>query len=264
VTACAPAPGPWFPVRPDPAAAVRLYCFPFAGGGVPAFQAWRELLPAAIDCVPVRLPGRETRLREPAATRVEPLVEALTEVAAEALEPPYALYGHSMGALVAFELARSLRRAGHEPPLGLIVSGRPAPHVPMPGRSIHSVSDDELIRELRALGGLPDVFAANPALLAFFLPLLRADLAVNEAYEHRPEPPLDIPLTALAGAADPRVRAGDVSAWGRHTTGDYRFQVLVGGHFFPFDDPAPTLRVIASRIDGWRIDNNPRIDTVAG
>ena len=251
MTTCAAAAERWFPVVPDPAAAVRLYCFPYAGGGPQAFQAWRGLLPAEVACVPVRLPGRETRLGEPPFTRLGPLVASLVAALEEGLEPPYALYGHSMGAIVAFELARALRRAGAEPPLGLIVSGRPAPLLRCADRRIHTLSDADLARELRALGGLPDAIAAHPELIAFFLPLLRADLEVNEDYVHDEEPPLDCPLTALAGAGDPRVRVEDVAAWRPHTTAAFRFERIAGGHFFPFEAPARTLSLVAAELARW-------------
>lgn len=251
MTTCASPPDLWFPVDPDPAASVRLYSFPHAGAGVHVYQSWRSLLPERVACVPVRLPGRETRLGEPPLTQLEPLVELLADALARVLEPPYALYGHSMGAIVAFELARSLRRLGVEPPLGLIVSGRPAPDVVPPRPGMHTLPDDELTSQLRSLGGLPDAVASSHDLLAFFLPLLRADLAVNEAYEHRVEAPLARPITALGGAADPRVSLEEVAAWRLHTAAAFRFEVMPGGHFFPFEAAGRVLPLVVRQLDEW-------------
>jgi surfactin synthase thioesterase subunit len=255
----ATAPDAWLPLPPDPAAEVRLYCFPYAGGGVQAFHDWRVTTPQWISCLPVRLPGREARLGEPAMTRVEPLLDAMAEVLAASVAPPYAIYGHSMGAAIAFELALRLRELAVTAPLGVIVSGRPAPHIRLLGPCVADASDRELTAELRSLGGLPDLVAANDELLRFFLPLLRADLELNEAYHRPPDVRLDVPLTAIAGAHDPRVRVAEVAAWERHTTADFAFHACPGGHFFPFDRPPGAIRIVSAELERWngRRPGNP-------
>jgi medium-chain acyl-[acyl-carrier-protein] hydrolase len=244
-------PEAWIPLPAPASADLSLLCFPHAGAGVAAYHEWRALLPTRFAAVPIRLPGRETRLGEPAFDRVEPLVQLLCEALRPGLDAPYALCGHSMGALVAFELARAIRRAGLPGPAGLVVSGRPAPQLPAAGPSIHNLSDDEFTTALTELGGLPDAVVENRELLMLFLPLLRADLALNEAYDYRLEAPLDVPITALAGADDPRVRPHDVAAWSEQTGAAFRFEVVPGRHFFAFDRAPQVVALVAEELTRW-------------
>jgi surfactin synthase thioesterase subunit len=252
-TTSAAALDPWLPRSRAPAAGFRLLCLPHAGAGASVYNAWRAHLPQErVAVVPLQPPGREMRFREPPFTAVEPLVEELSEALAPWLEPPYALYGHSLGALVAFELARSLRRAGARAPVGLLVSARPAPQLPRLRPAAHLLPDARLVEELEALGGIPQEVALDEALLDFLLPLLRADLEVNEDYVYRREPPLDIPITAFAGRADPRVPAGELEPWREQTRAGFRLHVLPGGHFFPFEEPRPMARLIERELALWR------------
>ena len=214
------------------APAVRLFCLPFAGGGASTYAAWPALFPDGVEVCPVELPGRLTRWSEKPFDRADPLVEALATALAGELDGPYALFGHSMGALLAFELARTLRRRGAAEPQVLFVSGGPAPHLPRRWEQIHDQPDDVVVARLRDLGAVPEDVYAEPELLELLMPTIRADFSVVETHVHRPEPPLGCPVVAFAGAEDREVPPDQVAPWHQHTTGSFTRQVLPGGHFF--------------------------------
>jgi surfactin synthase thioesterase subunit len=234
----------WRPCRrPDPLAGARLFCFPHAGGGSTAFASWGEALPSVEVC-PVELPGRLTRLREPPIERMDTLAELLAGEIAPLLDRPYALFGHSLGGLVAFEVARRLRAEGAPQPSALVVAATPPPHLRRPDRRLHECSDAELVAELRALGGTPAEVLADPGLLRLLLPIVRADLAVMETYEHRSEHPLACAVFAVGAEDDRLAPPSCLSGWGRHTTAGASVAVLPGGHFFLQRDPGPLLAIL--------------------
>jgi medium-chain acyl-[acyl-carrier-protein] hydrolase len=224
---------PWFPsIDSTGAAALRLFCFPFAGAGTSAFRGWAAGLPASIGVCPVRLPGRESRLAEVPFRHMEPLVRALAEAILPFIDPPFAFYGHSMGAAIAFELTRLLRRANRSLPAALFVSGARAPrfrlgHVPLP-----EPTEAEFLRDLDRLEGIPPEVRQNPDLLRLVLPALQADTALYRRYVYREEPPLDCPIFAYGGAEDPNVRREHLDAWRNETTGAFSLRIFPGGHFF--------------------------------
>jgi surfactin synthase thioesterase subunit len=221
----------WLPVEPSRDAPLRLFCFPHAGAGAGAYRPWSATLGrAGIDVCPVQPPGREGRFPEAPYDAVGPLVDDLAPVLEPYLDRPYALFGHSMGALIAFELAHRLR--GIAAPVHLFVSGRIAPQLRDPRPRMYDLPDAQLIARLRALGGIPSGLLDARELIAMQLPLLRADLALNERYEYRPVPPLAVPLSAYGGVSDPKVSADELRAWHEQTTGLFRVQLLAGGHFF--------------------------------
>ncbi|MFO7567916.1 MAG: thioesterase domain-containing protein [Enhygromyxa sp.] len=219
--------------RPAPDAPIKLLCLHHAGGSPAAFRAWVGELPASVELLPVRLAGREARLRERPATRVAEIVEPL----ARAIEPllaghDVAIFGHSLGALLGFELARELRRQQLPAPRALIVSGRNAPGT---GRTLelHKLGDRELVAEVqRIYGGIPQQILDEPELLALTLPLLRADLTVNETYELGEEAPLDCPLWAFGGDDDPHVSRAGLEGWGPHTSASFACEQAPGDHFY--------------------------------
>ncbi|MET9686094.1 thioesterase II family protein [Streptomyces coeruleorubidus] len=217
--------------RPAPPA-VRLFCLPYAGGGASAYAAWPALFPDDVEVCPVELPGRLTRWSDNAFERAEPLVEALATALAGELDVPYALFGHSMGALLAFELARALRGRGADEPRVLFVSGGPAPQLPRRQPPIHDEPDDVVVARLRDLGAVPEDVYAEPELLELLMPTIRADFSVVETYVHRPEPPLGCPVVAFAGTEDQEVPPELVAPWHEQTTGGFTRHVLPGDHFF--------------------------------
>ena len=221
---------------PGSTPAVRLFCLPFVGGAAWAYDPWRGQLSDRVDVCAIELPGRGARLREPVFTRLEPLVDALATALAPAitgeLDVPYALFGHSMGSLVAFELARELRRRGAGEPCVLFASGGPSPRLTRRRVPLHGATDDEVIAGLRRLGGLPGEVEAEPRLLTAFLPTIRADFEVYETYEYRPEQRLSCPVVAFTGSEDDSVAKDRVLPWEQETTGPFQCHVLPGGHFF--------------------------------
>ncbi len=224
----------WF-VRPElrPQAEVRLFCLPYAGSGAAVYRPWLAELPDAVELNVVQLPGRELRLREPPYKRMGALVAELAPAMAGLLDRPYLLFGHSMGALIAFELARALRRSGARPPDCLVVSGRRAPQLPDNEPPLHQLSDGAFVGAMvRRYNGIPRAILNEVELLRLFLPTLRADLELIETYEYAAETPLACPMIALGGQSDSRVSSADLLAWQAQTSADFRMRQLPGEHFY--------------------------------
>lgn len=221
--------------------AVRLFCLPYVGGAASVYQPWRGALGDDVEICAVELPGRGARMREAAFSRVEPLVDALATAVLAELDVPYALFGHSMGSLVAFELARELRRRGAGEPCVLFVSGGPAPRLTRDRTPLHDASTADVIARLQELGGLPDEIRDEPQLLNAFLPTIRADFAVYETYEYRADQPLHCPVVAFTGSEDVEIPHTRLAPWAEETTGRFEYHVLPGGHFFPHTAQAQLL-----------------------
>lgn len=224
---------PWLAYsEPHPHAMLRVFCLPFAGGGASVYRTWMRRFPSEVDVCAVQIPGRETRLKEPPYHSVDPLAKALAAGLAPFFNLPFVIFGHSMGALIGFELCRELRRQGRPLPLHLFASGCRAPQVPMSGTPRHSLSDDEFMEELRHLSGTPEAVLQNAELMRFLLPTLRADFAIHDTYAYTPEPPLDCSLSAFGGQQDPDVTLPDLEAWQEQTAGDFSLRMFPGNHFF--------------------------------
>lgn len=213
-------------------AELRLFCFPHAGGSPQVFRTWAEHLPAALDVWSVLLPGRGARAGEPAQTRLEPLVDALADALAPWTAEPFALFGHSMGALVSFELARRLRRWYRTVPVHLFVAAYPAPQLARRGPTLHTLSDRALAAEVRRLGATPDPLLDDPDAASVVLAPVRADLAVCETYRYSPQSPLECPITVFGGEDDPRVSLDELAAWRDQTSTHFAIQIMPGDHFF--------------------------------
>jgi medium-chain acyl-[acyl-carrier-protein] hydrolase len=235
--------------KPSPQARLRLLCLPFAGGATSIYRGWASALPPSVELCIAQLPGRESRWREPALTRVSPLVEALVEATKPLSDKPLALFGHSMGALVAFELARALEQTASFGPMVLIASGRRAPHLPKRSR-VHDLPEEQLVEHLRRINGTPAEVLENEELMRLVLPTLRADLAVDETYEHREGLPLGCPLVALGGQVDPLAKAEALQAWRRHTRGSFRAATCPGDHFFILSHRDWVLREVSQALSG--------------
>jgi medium-chain acyl-[acyl-carrier-protein] hydrolase len=175
---------------------------------------------------------------------MEPLAKLLAKEVVPFLDRPYVLFGHSLGGLVAFEVARHLRAEDAPPPLALVIAATPPPHSSGPARRLHEGSDEDLIAELRKLDGTPAAVLANRELLRLLLPVLRADLAVMETYEYRPDSPLECAIVAIGAEDDRLVSPSRLSGWGRYTTARASLAVLPGDHFFLQRDPGPLLDVL--------------------
>lgn len=219
---------------PRPHASLRLFCFPYAGGGAAVYREWPSRMPAWVDVCALQPPGRAWRLQEPSFIDVNDLATAIADVVTPMLDIPYLFFGHSLGALVAFETARELRRRAASPPLRLVVSARRAPHLPDPNPPLYGLPQPDLLREVRRRyeGGIPAEILAEPEVLKVVLPALRADLQMDWAYEYEPDRPLDCPIAAVGGSADRMVPFAQVVAWNRHTSGTFRAKAVPGDHFF--------------------------------
>lgn len=239
----------WFPsLKQQTGVRLRLFCFPYAGGGTAVFRGWAERLPAWVGVCPARLPGRESRLAEPAFDRVEPLVEALFGALREHLEAPYALFGHSLGALITFELARRLEREGRPWPVALLVASARAPQFRVQPLGEAEPDEEALIEELRRLGG-GGALLVNEELRKLLLPVLRADCALARRYCYEPGPPLEVPIRVYAGAGDARLDRAALEAWKQQTRSTFRLRLFAGDHFFLHSCEAEFLRALAEDLN---------------
>ncbi|MCB0207836.1 MAG: thioesterase [Anaerolineae bacterium] len=218
--------------RPNPQARLRLICIPYAGGGASIFRTWPAHLPNDVDVWAVRLPGRENRLTETPHSRIAPLIEDLTAMLRPHLTVPYALFGHSLGALISFELACRVRQEHLPSPVHLLVAGRQAPQIPDPDPPIHHLPEAEFIEQVKHYNGIPEAIFQEPELLQLMVPLLRADFAVNEMYRYTPRAPLDCPISAFGGEKDATVPVDDLRAWQVQTTHRFKARLYSGDHFF--------------------------------
>jgi medium-chain acyl-[acyl-carrier-protein] hydrolase len=233
--------------RPDPGARLRLFCLPPAGGGALLFRSWPGRLPGVEVCL-VHLPGRDARRQERPSTHWEPLVQALAAGLEPWLERPFAFFGHSMGALLAFELARRLRRAGRRMPEALVASGKNAPSRPWNLPRLSRLSDEALALWLRRLGGTPGEVLEDPDLRRAILPLVRADMAVCESYAYRSEAPLPCALAAFAGLQDPHTDPQGLEAWRDECARGFAVHSFAGDHFFLRSAEGEVLGVLAREL----------------
>jgi len=234
--------------RPNQDARLRLFCFPYAGGGASIFHSWAEGLSSEVEVCPIQLPGREGRLSEPPFTRLLLLVQTLASAIRPHLDKPFAFFGHSLGATIAFELARRLRERGGSIPLCLIVSGSRAPQVPDPDPPIHHLPEKEFIAGIRRLNGTPEAVLQHAELLHLFLPLLRADLAMHETYEYAADEPFECPVFAFGGYEDALVDWNDLAAWQEQTSGPFALHMFSGDHFFLRSAQEALLQIISQEL----------------
>lgn len=239
-------------VEPRPGAQKRLFCLPYSGAGASIYRPWARNLPSALEVCPIQLPGREQRFREKPFYRVGPLVAALREALWELLDMPFAVFGYSMGAAIAFELGRQLREEGHRGPEELILAARSPPHVEDASPVLHRLDDRALREELRKFGGAAEKMIDTPELAAILLPTLRADLELNETYSIAQRPLIDCSLTVLGGVDDKRVAARDLEAWGELTTGSCQVKLFPGGHFFIDESTGAILSLVSETLLGRR------------
>lgn len=238
----------WFPFGTQPDAPVRLLTLPHAGAGAAVFRAWGRGMPEPVSVCPVQPPGREGRYAEPPFDRVGPLVRELAGEITASVRPPYAILGHSTGALCAFEVVRELLSTGGPLPVHLFVCGRPAPQHPLSPSELTGLSTPELESFLRRLEGTPEAILSDHGLLKRMQPILAADFAVNECYTFEPGMPLDIPITAFAGRTDPCADEELMAAWKDHSAAGFAMHVLDGGHFAIFDHATRVHAEIAATL----------------
>lgn len=231
---------------PGPACRLRLVCVPYAGGSASLFRGWERSLPAGVQVLAVQLPGRAERWREPRVTRFDAVVDAITASLGAVAGEPLAFFGHSLGAVVSYEVARRLRDHGREP-LQLFVASCSAP---LPGRRLPSLSglDDGALRTELARLGVQDEALAEPELMEVLLPLLRSDFAIADGYRNLGGEALSCPITACRGDGDTLVPPSHAAEWGRCTTGPFRLKTLVGRHLFDVHGWRALLRILSDEL----------------
>lgn len=240
-------------VRPRPWAKVRLFCFPFAGADASMFREWPENLPSSIEVLPVQLPGRGKRFLEPPVRRLATLKGQLYDELASLFDRPIVLFGHSMGALIAFELARHIQALGKHELLCVVVSGCKAPQLRSQSaqqskKLISQLPEDEFIAELTRINGTPQELLQNRAALQVFIPMIRADFELLETAEYEAGSNLSCPLIAICGTNDAQATPEAMSFWSALTNHSFHLNVIAGDHFFPLKCRKPFLRLLADKI----------------
>jgi len=216
----------------NPKASLRLFCFPYAGGSAMVYRSWAEKLPDNVELVAIQLPGRGSRRKEQPLSKLSELVELLGLALAGSLNKRFAFFGHSMGALVAFELARLLRREGRALPIHMFISGRSAPQLNRCHAPLYNLPASELLKEITELDGTPRELLEHPELMELMLPLLRADFSICDTYEYTDAEPLACPISAFGGFQDTGVPRENLEAWREQTSSSFTLRMLTGNHFF--------------------------------
>lgn len=224
---------PWM-LAPKPVSRprVRLFCLPHAGGSATAYHAWPAELPDDVEMAAVQLPGRTFRIKEPPFLRMDALVEALTAALEPYLDRPFVMFGHSLGALTAFETVRRLRSKGWPEPVHLIVSGRRAPQVPGRQPDLYRAPDSEFFQAMNRLFDMPAELLNDSGLMALSMPALRADFELMETWRYAPQAPLEAPITAIGGCSDPTLPFSELEAWREQTAASFESYWLPGTHFY--------------------------------
>jgi medium-chain acyl-[acyl-carrier-protein] hydrolase len=235
--------------HPNPGAEMRLFCFSYAGGGASIYSGWGTGW-FKIEVCPIQLPGREKRLFEDPFRRMDSLVARLsTELP---WDKPFAFFGHSLGATIAFEMTRALRNANCALPTHLFVSGCPAPQASNSQRQRHLMPEPDFIAYLRALGGTTDDVLQNSELMELMMPVIRADFAIADTYSYLQERPLEIPISAFGGALDLEVAENQLVAWRLQTNSDFSLRSFPGGHFFIRDVSEELLPEIRTKMENTK------------
>jgi medium-chain acyl-[acyl-carrier-protein] hydrolase len=240
----------WFiRYKPNPLARLRLFCFPYAGGGASSFYTWANELPSDVEIIAIQMPGLESRLMEPPITNVPLAVQMLEHVIYPKLGNPFAFFGHSLGAIISFELTRKLRQQYGFEPVHLFVSGKSAPQIPDLNPPIHHLPQSALLEELhRRYSGIQDEILQDPDIIQEFLPGLRASFEMYESYSYVSGDPLDCPITAFGGRQDNTARQEDIEAWRHQTKGPFILHMIPGNHFFLHFERQHFLRILYNEI----------------
>ena len=236
--------------RPNPSATLRLFCFPYAGVGASAYRTWHTAFPANVELNLVQPPGREGRWSEKPLNRVADLAASAADALVPALSRPFAFFGHSLGALVSFEVARELRRRGQPMPLHLFVSAHRAPQLANPHPPLRGLSDSEFVTQLcEQYGGIPQAVLDDRDLLDLMLPCLRADFNAFETYTYVDGTPMPCGISAFGGRQDRRVREFELDGWRQQTRGAFKLTMFDGNHFFLQSSCDALLAAVAADLE---------------
>lgn len=226
-----------------PWASLRLFCFPHAGGSAVAYRGWAKEMTAAVEVHAVQYPGRADRIADPFVSDAHRLARLAAGAMAPLLDRPFALFGHSMGAVLAYETARLLAERGH-PPVHLFASGARPPHDRGEPEHVADRDDEGVIEALRELGGSDAEVLADPEMRELILPYVRNDFRLVDGYVRRSGPPLPVPVTALVGTADPHVTEEQAAGWEAATDAAFTLKVLPGGHFYLVEHQTKVIHAV--------------------
>lgn len=213
-------------------ALIRLFCFHYGGGSASIFRKWSKDVLEEAELVAIQLPGREERFNEPLLNNVSQVIDNLVLNFKQYSDKPFILFGHSVGALIAFEFARTLEKIKIVKSKHLIVSGAKAPQVPLKRQHIHNLPKKQFIAELKKYNGIPDYIIEDDELISTFIPMIRADFSIFETYNYLSEKPLSCPITALGGLNDNTFDSKDLIKWQKQTSNSFTHKFLPGDHFF--------------------------------
>ncbi len=223
---------------------LRLFCFPYAGGTAAVYREWGATFPETVEVCAIQLPGRGNRFAEAAFTHLPDLIDTLTNVLLPYFDEPFALFGHSMGALIGFELARQLRRECDLLPEHLFVSGRAAAQLSRVNRLTYTLPDAQFVTQLQGLNGMPDSIVQDEELLRLVLPTIRADVELCETYTYIDEAPLSNAITALGGQNDVMASQSEIAAWSVQTDSVFKQRTFAGDHFFLHSAQTQVLQTV--------------------
>lgn len=227
---------------------LNLYCLPYAGSSARIYEPWKSQLPSSVAVTPLELPGRGSRFPEHPKSELLPLLDDLASSMEKARHEPYAVFGHSFGGILAFELVRHLKELGFPPPRRLLVSGCPAPPMATPTQTTHDLSDAEFTESLRKLRGTPEELLENEELLELYIPIIRADYVILDHYEAPPPKPLDCPVTVFYGREDEDAGRAAMEEWDAYGSEPAAIEEIDGDHFFLRDAEEELLTKMARHL----------------
>jgi len=251
-------PNLWVLRQSGPVRRSRLFCFPYAGGNAATFLQWQAAIDSSIEICGIQLPGRGKQFRTPHPDSFQELVETVAQVVLEQSSLPFSFFGHSMGGLMAFEVARYLQRHNHTGPVKLLVSGSAAPQHRGPPMPLHTLGDRQLVEVLKEFNGTPQQVLENHELMQLMLPVVRADFAMLQSYEYRPGVVLNTPIQVLAGRSDPHTSLEQTSGWAKETTSTCATQWFDGDHFFVHSNSDEVIRFINAELQDFAVPDLSR------
>lgn len=246
--------------KPNPQARMRLFCIPYAGAGASVYRDWHTSVRDDVEVVGIQLPGRENRFSEPHLRSIDEIVESLVRVIASLADKPFVLFGHSMGALISFELTRAFQRLRGPAPRHLIVSGTRAPTRRGCDDPIHQLDDDAFLERIQRFNGTPRSLLQDAELMKLFTPLLRADFGVAETYRYEERGPIWCPVTVLGGDEDEGVPLENLKAWSTVCRSSCDQHVFRGDHFFIHQHKAAIIDLVNGVFDGLISPNKHRAE----
>ncbi len=234
--------------QPRPAAKIILICFPFAGGSSNSFRSWTGILPPVVELWVTELPGHGSRLSEPLAENIGELTAPLSRAIAEKVDKPFAIFGHSMGALLGFEVALHLQNHFQKIAEHIFLSGHGAPGTPRHEPEIHHLPKPQFIAKIKEYNGTPQEVLENEELMELMFPILKADFKICETYQHQDAGQLQAPITAMGGIQDPSITRQDLEQWAQFTSSRFNVRFFPGDHFYLLHQKINLLKAILTDI----------------